>query len=510
VVHAGVASQFDRQEPLTDGLFAGPAVDDDTYLRQASALLISARGTPSQLAALLTSSDARQRLAGVLAAGFRLTVPATIGELPSALPLRYESGNAHFTIDYADSRIDLKSLGPVGSFTIAQRWKSLPHTDEEQQMFAALVARLDDADDRVALQAGYFLGLLDDGPTNTRVADARRRVAVRRLSGLPATPIERAWQLGPLDDGAQGFDTAHAPQMKPIDLSAPVVSGARTCEWHVVDGQGAFELQAADTPAASTYLYFRLESFDRQPLLLRASTTRPLKLWQNGRPVDVVDTLAVINVDAGSTDVLLRVALGASPASIALEFRAAGRVAAALPEKLGLATLAERLRDAGDSDGAGLPAALRQVDWETALAAGDAERGRQLFSADALGCAKCHAILLNQAGGGGPSLADARRRFTVSQLVESILLPSKQVAPIFATTSILTDEGRTLAGLAVEENDERLVLLLPTAARVDVPKRGIEARKLQATSPMPHGLVKTPAELGDILAYLLSDAPRAP
>ena len=42
------------------------------------------------------------------------------------------------------------------------------------------------------------------------------------------------------------------------------------------------------------------------------------------------------------------------------------------------------------------------------------------------------------------------------------------------------------------------------------PKQSIEARKLQATSPMPHGLVKTPAELGDILAYLLSDNPRSP
>ena len=62
----------------------------------------------------------------------------------------------------------------------------------------------------------------------------------------------------------------------------------------------------------------------------------------------------------------------------------------------------------------------------------------------------------------------------------------------------------------VEENDTDLVLLLPTAARQVVAKSEIETRKLQPTSPMPSGLVKTPVELGDLLAYLLSENPKAP
>jgi putative heme-binding domain-containing protein len=138
-------------------------------------------------------------------------------------------------------------------------------------------------------------------------------------------------------------------------------------------------------------------------------------------------------------------------------------------------------------------------------------KGLELASSDGdLGCVKCHAILPNQKGGGAPSLADAAHRFTVSQLVESILIPSKQVAPIFGTTSIVTDDGHSLTGLVVEENDEQLVLLLPTAVRQAVAKSTIEVRKLQPTSPMPSGLVKTPAELGDLLAYLLSPNPQAP
>jgi len=47
-------------------------------------------------------------------------------------------------------------------------------------------------------------------------------------------------------------------------------------------------------------------------------------------------------------------------------------------------------------------------------------------------------------------------------------------------------------------------------ARQEVVKSEIEARKLQNASPMPSGLVKTPAELADLLAYLLGEIPQAP
>jgi len=62
----------------------------------------------------------------------------------------------------------------------------------------------------------------------------------------------------------------------------------------------------------------------------------------------------------------------------------------------------------------------------------------------------------------------------------------------------------------LEEDERQLVLLLPTAIRQSVVKSEIEERTLQPTSPMPSGLVKSPAELGDLLAYLMSPSPKAP
>jgi putative heme-binding domain-containing protein len=127
-----------------------------------------------------------------------------------------------------------------------------------------------------------------------------------------------------------------------------------------------------------------------------------------------------------------------------------------------------------------------------------------------LGCVKCHAIAPDQKGGGAPSLAEAGKRFTVPYLLESILLPSKQVADAFRATTLTTRGGLVFTGLVVNETADELELLLPDAARKTLRKSDIEERNLIAQSPMPAGIVKTPRELRDLLAYLLSDNPLPP
>ena len=123
---------------------------------------------------------------------------------------------------------------------------------------------------------------------------------------------------------------------------------------------------------------------------------------------------------------------------------------------------------------------------------------------------KCHAITADQKGGGGPSLAEARKRFTVPHLVESILLPSKLVAGPFVGVTIATTDGRTLSGLVVNESADHLDLLQPDTTKVTLPRRDVEQRTASKVSPMPAGLVRSPAELRDLLAYLLSERPTPP
>jgi putative heme-binding domain-containing protein len=510
VQHHAVAALFRHRGPLPEELLRGAARSSDSYLRQAAAFLLAEQATPEQLRQLCQSDDAAGRMAGVLAAGFRLTVPPSLGVLPEAVPLRYDHGNAQFVIRYADAVIDLRKHARVGSFTTAARWKLLPRCAEEQSLFELLMQALSDREERVRLQAAYFLGLLNDPRSGPLVERVRRESASSRLAFAPSHTIERAWIIGPFADAAGGLRTVHPPESGAIDLSAHHSSGGRQLEWRTITTTDRFEVSRLVGVAerSSSYLYCRLQTFQRQRLALEITAGDSFKVWHNGRAIGTTSPV-LLDLEPGSNDLLVRIHSERGAAAASLKYRASGRVEATLPERLGPATLAERLK-ASPGGAEKVAKEFLAIDWTIEAKRGDSERGRKLFGADALGCVKCHGILPGQQGGGAPSLTDAGRRFTVAHLVESILLPSKQVAPVFRSALVLTRQGQTFTGLVVEEDDAKVVLLLSDASPRTIDKKGIEERTLQDISPMPSGLVKTPAELRDLLAYLLSDHPAAP
>lgn len=149
-----------------------------------------------------------------------------------------------------------------------------------------------------------------------------------------------------------------------------------------------------------------------------------------------------------------------------------------------------------------LPDAYRNIDWEKQSAGGDAEHGARLFTER--GCYVCHAAKPGDAGGGGPSLTGAGSRFSVAYLVDAVITPNKSVSPIFQWTLLTKRDGAALAGLITGETAEDLEVLLPAGVRQTVKKADVIKREQQARSPMPEGLVRSPQELGDLLAYLTS------
>ncbi len=170
--------------------------------------------------------------------------------------------------------------------------------------------------------------------------------------------------------------------------------------------------------------------------------------------------------------------------------------------------LAERLRSASTETSQAVPVEFAAIDWDRAVADGDPVEGRRLFGT--LGCVKCHAIAPDQKSAGAPNLSEAKRRFTIPYLVESVLLPSRQVANVFRAQAFVTGDGRTITGLVTSETDDVVELLLPDATRQAIAKTSIEERTSTALSPMPQGLVKSPAELRHLMSYLLSDRPLPP
>jgi putative heme-binding domain-containing protein len=421
-------------------------------------------------------------------------------------------------IRFADATADLREGGiRIGNFTLADHWRAGRHTPEQERLFTLLQERLADADGPVRFQAAHYLFLLNDPRSEPAVARVRAASADARLAASPLQGIRKIWVAGPFPDGDGGFRAVHPPETGPIDLSAAYAVGGGKASWKEMTPDHHFEFSKRAGPCdrSSFYAYFRLESVGRGRAQLLLGSDDGVKVWHNGKQVWANDVergalplqdVVPLDLQPGGNDLLVRVRNIRGDCGLYLNFRAAPGVVARLPEALGVAGLAERLKSAGGSSA--VDPAFLKVDWPAAASRGDAKKGRQLFGA--VGCAKCHAVTADAAVSGGPSLADARKRFTVPYLVESVLLPSKQVSPVFRATQIETKAGQSLTGLVVKETADVIELLLPDATRKEIAKKAIESRQLLDLSPMPAGIVKTPEELRDILAYQLSESPQAP
>lgn len=135
------------------------------------------------------------------------------------------------------------------------------------------------------------------------------------------------------------------------------------------------------------------------------------------------------------------------------------------------------------------------------------ETGAEAFKK--IGCIQCHRFA-GGGGGAGPDLTGVAQKRSRQELLESIIEPSKQIAPEFAATIVVTSGGKVFEGRISQENDQTLVLQAadPLAAPVTIRKDEIEVRKFTTTSTMPAELLNSlqKSEILDLLAYLIADA----
>jgi putative heme-binding domain-containing protein len=142
---------------------------------------------------------------------------------------------------------------------------------------------------------------------------------------------------------------------------------------------------------------------------------------------------------------------------------------------------------------------------QAALAqAGDAERGRKVFFDEARAqCSRCHRI--GETGERiGPELTGVGERFSRIHIVESILEPSRTVAPGFQSVSILLKDGRVLSGVKVSDTADTLTLADNQAKKHTIATSEIDEQRAQSQSTMPEGLAKqlTVEQFVDLVAFL--------
>ncbi|XZE52613.1 DUF7133 domain-containing protein [Planctomycetaceae bacterium SH139] len=152
-----------------------------------------------------------------------------------------------------------------------------------------------------------------------------------------------------------------------------------------------------------------------------------------------------------------------------------------------------------------LPQPQRQQALDELVAArgGNADRGRDVFNRV---CAACHQVGdLGKAF--GPNLTDISKRMTRHELVESIVWPNEKISKGYETIAVITDDGRSLTGFVLKEDEETISLGIANGKVEEVEKVAIEVRKEMRASSMPEGLTDTiaPIEFLDLIRFLAGD-----
>jgi len=132
--------------------------------------------------------------------------------------------------------------------------------------------------------------------------------------------------------------------------------------------------------------------------------------------------------------------------------------------------------------------------------------GQNLYEATA--CSACHRF--NGEGGGlGPDLTGSGNRYSLRDLLENLIEPSKVVSDQYESTQIeLLDGGLLVGRVMKEENGLLSVAMNPLSPSelIEVPTQNVATRKPYPISMMPPGLLNrlNEEEVLDLLAYLQS------
>ncbi|MEM1295333.1 MAG: hypothetical protein AAGH89_08205, partial [Verrucomicrobiota bacterium] len=159
---------------------------------------------------------------------------------------------------------------------------------------------------------------------------------------------------------------------------------------------------------------------------------------------------------------------------------------------------------------AGIPPFTDTVAWQnridSAPGKADLETGRRLFFHPRL--TRCHTCHRHSGRGAvvGPDLSAVADRSDPTWLLQSILEPSREVAPQYYPWQLGLTDGTTFTGIALRQggNSGKEFYRDITGAEQSFVKADIDHRQELQTSLMPGGLILalSPAELRDLVAFL--------
>ncbi|MCH8829296.1 MAG: HEAT repeat domain-containing protein, partial [Planctomycetes bacterium] len=137
---------------------------------------------------------------------------------------------------------------------------------------------------------------------------------------------------------------------------------------------------------------------------------------------------------------------------------------------------------------------------------GSVLRGRSVFfNVEKSLCLKCHRFGDKQ-GRIGPDLTGIGSRFSRIHLIESILEPSRTIAPSYQTLVLALKNGRVLSGVKIAESATTITLGDNQGKTHTIATSDVEERRTQSRSTMPDDLKKrlSDREFVDLITFLLA------
>src|SRR6185437_2512309 len=106
----------------------------------------------------------------------------------------------------------------------------------------------------------------------------------------------------------------------------------------------------------------------------------------------------------------------------------------------------------------------------------------------------------------GPDLSQIGKKYERATLLETILDPSKAIAPEYVPYLLETEAGQIFVGYVVEKTDDKVVLKDAQGKLVSVATGEVETLEPQKKSLMPELVLRdvTAQDAADLLAYLVS------
>jgi putative heme-binding domain-containing protein len=149
------------------------------------------------------------------------------------------------------------------------------------------------------------------------------------------------------------------------------------------------------------------------------------------------------------------------------------------------------------------PETKNKVMGELAKMPGNINNGRAVFVRS---CTACHKVGNGEGADYGPNLKEVATRSKAKvKIIESIIDPNADVEPKYASTRIVTLDGKTIVGLVVSETKKEVVVF-DGKEKKTIALDNIEMRTVLKQSSMPEGqaAAMSPAEFLDLVEYLWS------